>query len=252
MQIEKLQKIQDRNAKEMHQNMMRTFFTLRAALVVLSFSLPLGLLAYSFATHGYLKAGSISEFYGHENGAMRDFFVGILCAVGALLILYKGYGWVENWLLNAAGGFAVATAMIPCNCWTPGASKNDVHGIVAILFFACVGAACLFCANQTVDMLPTEAQRKWYSRAYYAVGVWLFVAPLSAYGLAVALGQGSRWVFVAEFAAIAVFAIYWVIKSGEIKITSSERKAVLGKLANINGKVVEREFDVEQLRRMSA
>ncbi|MBY0497957.1 MAG: hypothetical protein K2Y23_27440 [Cyanobacteria bacterium] len=232
--------------------MMRTFFTLRAALVLLSFSLPIGLLIYSFAKHGYLKAGSISEFYGHENGAMRDFFVAILCVVGALLVLYKGYGWLENWLLNAAGGFAVATAMIPCNCWEGGGAKNGWHGLVAIMFFVCVGATCLFCANQTVDMLPTEADRKWYSRAYYLVGVWLFIAPLSACGLAFALGQGSRWVFAAEFAAIAVFAIYWALKSREIAKTSSERKAIFGKLANVNGRVVERDTNVEELLRMPA
>jgi hypothetical protein len=242
--------IREMNADDLRRNMLRTFFTLRAGLVVLSFLLPLGLLVYSFLKHGYLQAGSISEFYGHEEGAMRDFFVGILCAVGLLLILYKGYSRLEDWLLNFAGLFAVATAMVPCNCW-PGSEKNSWHGVFALLFFGCVGAVCLFCASQTVEMLPTEEQRKWYTRAYKSIGIWLFVAPLGAYAIARFSGQRNRALFVVEFAAIAVFAIYWAIKSREIKITSAERKAIYGALENVDGKVVSRPPDVEQWQRMA-
>lgn len=51
---------------------------------------------------------------------------------------------------------------------------------------------------------------------------------------------------------MAVFAIYWLIKSREIKITSAERKALYGALSNEQGKVGERQPDIEQWRRMSA
>lgn len=241
--------LQEMNAGDLRRNMMRTFFTLRAGLVILSFALPLVLLAYSFWKHGYLQAGSISEFYGHEQGAMRDVFVGSLCTVGALLILYKGYSRLEDWLLNFAGVFAVLTAMVPCNCWS-GGEKNWWHGFFAVMFFACVGAVCLFCAGKTVGMLPEES-RPWYSRSYKAIGISLFVAPLGAYALALFSGQRNRGLFVVEFAAIAVFAIYWFIKSREIKITSAERKALYGALSNEHGKVVERQPDIEQWRRMA-
>ena len=242
--------LQEMNADDLRRNMMRTFFTLRASLVVLSFALPLGLLVYSFWKNGSLQAGSISEFYGHDNGAMRDFLVGILCSIGALLILYKGYSRLENWLLNAAGVLAVATALVPCNCW-PGSEKSSWHGVFALAFFGCMSAVCLFCAKQTVELLPTEEQRKWYLRAYFFIGLWLFGAPLGAYAIARFSGQRNRALFVVEFATIAVFAIYWALKSREIKITSAERKALYGALENVEGKVVSRPPDVAQWERMA-
>lgn len=251
MRIQQLQKIQDMNAKEMDSQMMRTFFTLRTTLVGLSFLLPVTLLVYSFATHGYLAAGSISEFYGHNNGAMRDYFVATLCGAGVLLILYKGYSLLENWLLNFAGGFVILTAFVPCDCWNPQAEKNTWHGLFAIAFFACVGTVCLFCANQTVGMLP-ESKQKFYTTAYRAIGFWLFAGPIGAYALARIAGRPNRAVFVIEFALITVFSAYWALKSKEIKETKTERLAIYGALANENGKVVRRKPDIDQWQRMSA
>jgi hypothetical protein len=230
--------------------MMRTYFTLRLGIVILAFALPLGLLVYSFATHGYLKEGSMSAFYGADQGAMRDWFVGILCAIGAFLILYKGFSRLEDWLLNCAGTFAVLTANTPCDCWDIGANKSRAHAIFAVLFFGCMGAVCLFCAKHTVSLLPAEHRKK-FARSYYAIGVWLFIAPLGALVLARVLGQNSLALFVVEFAAVAVFAIYWAIKSYEIKITSAERKALYGALENVKGEVVAQQPDVERLRQLS-
>jgi hypothetical protein len=241
---------QSMSAEDLRRNMMRTYFTLRLGIVLLAFALPIGLLVYSFYTHGYLKEGSMSAFYGADQGAMRDWFVGILCAIGAFLVLYQGFSRLEDWLLNFAGVFAVLTANTPCNCWEAGSSKSRAHAIFALLFFVCMGAVCLFCARHTVSLLP-PADRKKFERTYYAIGVWLFIAPLGALVLARVLGQNSLALFVVEFAAVAVFAIYWAIKSYEIKITSAERKALYGALKNVKGEVVAQPPDVERLRQLS-
>ena len=250
MRIQSLEKVQELNADEIRRSMMSTFFTLRAGLVVLTFLLPVGLLVYSFVKDGYLAAGSISAFYGHNDAAMRDFFVAIVSVVGALLILYKGFSPLEDWLLNFAGAFAIATAFIPCSCWDPTVTKNSWHSFVAVMFFVCMGAVCLFCANDTLNMLPLK-DRKRYSNAYYVIGIWLFVAPIGAYAFAFFAGGQNRATFVVEFAAVTVFGIYWLIKSREIRITAAERKALYGALANVDGKVVEQPPDYEQLRRLS-
>lgn len=60
----------------------------------------------------------MSAFYGANDAGMRNWFVGILWAVGSFLILYKGFRAAEDWLLNLAGGFAILTAMTPCGCWS--------------------------------------------------------------------------------------------------------------------------------------
>ena len=104
-------------AEDLRRNMMRTYFMLRLGIVILSVSLPLLLLGYSVVTHGRLVESSMSAFYGADGGAMRNYFVGILWAIGFFLILYKGFSALEDWLLNFAGGFAVLTAMTPCHCW---------------------------------------------------------------------------------------------------------------------------------------
>jgi hypothetical protein len=59
----------------------------------------------------------MSAFYGAYDGDMRNWFVGTLCAVGAFMVLYKGFTFAEEMALNAAGLSAALVAMTPCNCW---------------------------------------------------------------------------------------------------------------------------------------
>src|SRR5258708_21716098 len=104
-------------AEDLRKNILSTYWTLRMGIVVLSAALPVSLYAYSwYADHGLVEH-SMSAFYGADLGAMRNWFVGVLCAIGAFLILYRGFSTAEKWLLRLAGGFAVLTAMTPCNCW---------------------------------------------------------------------------------------------------------------------------------------
>lgn len=41
---------------------------------------------------------------------MRDLLVGSLFAVGPLLLIYKGFSFAEDWLLNAAGVLIIGVA----------------------------------------------------------------------------------------------------------------------------------------------
>lgn len=55
---------------------------------------------------------SISAYYG---GPVRDVFVGVLFAVGACLVAYRGATPLEDFTLNAAGFYALFVALVPTN-----------------------------------------------------------------------------------------------------------------------------------------
>jgi hypothetical protein len=237
-------------SEDLRRNMMRTYFTLRLGIVVLSAALPLILLGYSLANFGGLVMGSMSAFYG---GVMRDWFVGILWAIGFFLINYKGFSALEDWLLNFAGGFAVLTAMTPCDCWGGEALvKSAWHTGFAVAFFICMASVCLFCARDTITLLPTRADRERFERAYLIIAVLLLLSPLAAAVTAYFARAGDSRVFFIEWFAVWVFAGYWAVKSVEFKITSAERRALYGALKNVKGVgVVAAAPDVDRLQRLS-
>jgi len=82
---------------------------------------------YSWLWQGEFTQNSISAFYGAYNYAMRDWFVGILWAVGSFLVLYRGFSVAEDWALNIAGLSAILLAINPCYCWTePPAGRHTI------------------------------------------------------------------------------------------------------------------------------
>src|SRR5262245_10147984 len=130
---------------KLQKNILSTYFTLRMGIVVLSVALPV-ILYFGGRLGGIDLLNSMSAYYGDNDGLMRNWLVGILWTVGSFLYLYKGYSTLENILLNLAGGFAVGVAMIPCNCWpTAIGASSTLHGFVAVSFFLCMAAVCLFC-----------------------------------------------------------------------------------------------------------
>jgi hypothetical protein len=59
----------------------------------------------------------MSRYYyalGSDGYLMRDWFVGLLFAVGNFLYLYKGFGRAEDWALNIGGVLALGVAMQVC------------------------------------------------------------------------------------------------------------------------------------------
>lgn len=215
--------------------MLSTYFTLRTGIVVLAAALPVGLLAYSLWNHHGLDEQSMSAFYGAHDGAMRNWFVGILWAVGAFLILYQGFSRVEDWLLNFAGGFAILTASTPCYCWGDDPAKSTLHTTFAVLFFVCMACVCWFCAEDTITLLPETSQQDKFRRTYRTIALFLVLSPLAAVAAAYLAKVPDSNVFFIEWFGVWVFAAYWLAKSAEFKITSAEKLALQGKVANVRG-----------------
>lgn len=220
---------------KLQNNILSTYFTLRMGIVVLSVALPL-VLYFGGRWWGHIDtlATSMSAYYGEHDGSMRNWLVGILWTVGSFLYLYKGFSVLENVLLNLAGGFAVAVAMVPCNCWDDGADSSSTwHVFVAVAFFGSMAAVCWFCAEDTISLLPEKADRDAFKRRYRAISFFLLASPAAAVFASYALRQNASYKFFIEAFGVWTFGYYWWTKSREFRITSAEKRALHGMLKNV-------------------
>lgn len=204
---------------KLHDHLVATYFTLRIGMASTSLVFPVllwgGGLAFSLELQD-----SMSAYYHAGDGAMRDWFVGILFAVGASLIVYRGASNTENWILNFAGLFAVGIAIIPMewNCGDQCASFS-LHGTFAILFFLCIAYICIFCAKESLPDLHDESARKHFSRLYNILGIGMMASPLGALVLSYLTMNPGAIIFFIEAAGVWVFAVYWLVKSRELSLS---------------------------------
>jgi len=225
--------IRPMSAEDLHRNMVATYFTLRGGIVLLSAALPLVLYFSSAHAHGALGENSMSAFYGADGGALRNYFVATLCVVGALLMMYKGFSAIEDWLLNVAGGCAVLLSITPCNCWHGADSHSAWHTTFAVSFFISMVLVCEFCARDTITLLPTQTQRDYFGRLYHAIGLFLFLSPAAAVAVAYLARVPDSRIFFIEWFGVYMFAGYWLAKSAEFHITAAEKRALKGELKKV-------------------
>lgn len=216
----------------------RTYVNLRVGMAIIALVLPVLLIIGSSISDKVAFQGSISAFY---HTGMRNLFVGSLCTVGSFLYLYKGFNERENVALNFAGIFCLGVAFFPTAIPTTiqNAQVNYLpdepfiapyaHGICAVLFFLCIAYVCIFCGKYTVSLIKDENIRSRYINLYRVIGALMVILPV----LAVVFTFNSAreyWIFIFEFAAIWVFAIFWLTKVKELKYHSLllERKVLEG------------------------
>ena len=208
---------------DLSEHMLATYQTLRISLFVIALSFP-----WILWIGGYLSGErlglqpSMSDYYHAGNGAMRNWFVGILFAISGMLAAYKGYRPAENIALNLAGIFAVLVALFPT-----GDALVSAHVIFAVCFFLCIAYVCIFCASATLPLVKEE-RRGYYRRLYKLLGWAMVASPAAASALTLILSARSSYIFLAEACGVYAFAVYWLIKTVEIKETSADRKPATG------------------------
>lgn len=197
-----------------------TYIHLRRGMAALALSLAPALALGGYVLFGTPLLPSMSAYY---DSGMRDVFVGVLCAVGAFLFLYKGYTRQENWALNIAGVCAPLAALFPMSpagdCAAEGAGFS-LHGLFAVTFFLAIAYACVFLyKDSATDAMPPERQRL-YHRVAKACG-WAMIACVAAallYNFFVPAATKAGWcalaiVFWLETAAVTAFSVHWIFKS---------------------------------------
>jgi len=221
-------------------DLRRTYFALRMGAGLLGLLLPLVLVGWGL-THevAWNRMGSLSAFYwlsqsppADTNALLRDWFVGSLVAVGACLVVYKGYGRLENWLLNFAGLAAAAVAFNPMPC-PPHEDALHVHYTAAIVFFLLIAATIWFCARDTLaEIADAEVRARWAS-AYKLFAIAMLVAPIAGYFLA-QKGHQTIWI---EAIGVWVFSAYWFAKTYELLHVSmiEPSKGPAPRVSRVNG-----------------
>lgn len=212
---------------ELQEHIFSTYLTLRYGIILIGALLPVIVWAVG-EVNGVSLRNSISAYYlpieGQVEAPSRNWFVGGLFAVAALLYLYKGFSKAENIALNLAAIFAVGVAIFP----TEEGKAYTLHGFCAISLFACLVYVVWFRARDTLSLVPGNATPSpaLYRRMYGVVGGVMLASPLTAFVLNSVIGTESSYVFFIEVAGIWAFASYWLIKSSELKKSAATAKAL--------------------------
>src|SRR5262245_51510200 len=120
---------------DLRQHILASYVHMRIGMAVLAILLPIVLYVGGKLRADLDLLGSMSAYYHGGQGAMRDVLVGVLCAVGAFLYLYKGINVFENIALNLAGIFIAAAALVPMQ-WEceQDCQRVSPHFVFAVLF----------------------------------------------------------------------------------------------------------------------
>lgn len=241
---------------DLSEHMLATYQTLRVVLFIIALTFPLVLwVGGAISTHHLRLQGSMSAYYhankesDHEfaqrqlaackpqgpiecvqldsgRGVMRNWFVGVLFIISAMLVVYKGYRPAEDVALNLAGVFAVLVALFPTAWDAPGL---PFHAIFAFSFFLCIAYVCIFCASATLSLVK-EDRRAYYRRCYKVLGWAMVASPVLALILTWVLDSRRSYLFFAEAFGVYAFAAYWLVKTLEIRETKADQQAADGKL----------------------
>jgi hypothetical protein len=201
-----------------------TYVHLRRGVAALALTLAPVLAVGGYLFFGTPLQASMSAYY---YTGMRDWFVGVLCAVGAFLFLYKGYTRRENQVLNLAGVCAPLVALFPMNpagdCAVGGAADGagfSWHGVFAVTFFLAISYVCVFLyRDSATDALPPARRRLYHAVARACGGVMLAcIGAAVLYNFLMPAAIKAAWcalsvVFWLEAIAVAAFSVHWFFKS---------------------------------------
>lgn len=226
-------------------HMLISYHALRIALAVIAVLLPFILILGGYAFYGIPRQGELSAYYFAQTPGqshvgifpMRSWFVGILCAVGSMLIVYRGYSNTENWVLNFAGISAIATAIIhmsvPDGCGSICGGDYfplfpSAHFICAVLFFFFMVWVSFACSGETLKHVTDEKKFARYKRDYDILSATMLivvvVVPILAVIASPKRSLPDSLIMPVELAGIFLFAIYWWRKTQEIQESGADKK----------------------------
>ena len=211
--------------KEDNNNLVLSYLALRKAVGFLGIALPIVIIlgAILIGDCSGLQA-SISDYH---NTAMRDVFVGILCAIALFLFAYSGYDKLDFWMAKAAGllGFFVAifpddpdatnTCTIKCLQNIP-TWMSTFHFISAVTFLLILAYFSIFLFTKTGGK-PITPEKKKRNIIYRICGYTIItcLVILALYFAIPALKEkfsAYSPVLIFETLALWAFGFSWVVK----------------------------------------
>lgn len=222
-----------------------SYYWLRFGMAITAFLFPPLLWAWGKFLFDLPLQGSMSAYYWASiegDPPVRVWFVGLIFAIGFFLILYKGYSPWEDWGLNLAAIFLIGVALVPMP-WKCGTdvghcpSWSYLHGWFAIVFFIFILLVAIFDWRFSLREVQDRARRRRYKRGYLFTSLGMFVLPLLAYIGHRFWGRADTLTYWLELFAIYAFAIYWSIKTLELRQSLADRpnlREEVGRSMNID------------------
>jgi hypothetical protein len=228
-------------SKEAANDLVLSFKAVRQALGWIGALLPVVLLLGG-AGFDHRVAPSISDTY---YTAMKDVFVGAMCATGVFLISYKGYDRApgellsDTWISRIAGAAAIGVALMPTTPAPPETlvqltlmqrligpgPTSALHFTCAALFFAMLATFCLVLFTRTGTTRAATRAKMNRNRVYRTCG-WVLVGVIfavvamtlieRAVPAASAFFQNWSVLFLLEAIGVWAFGVSWLVKGETI------------------------------------
>jgi hypothetical protein len=197
-----------------------SYLGLRKAVGIIGVALPFALAFGKLLLQGPGIQDSISGYYT----AMRNIFVGSLCAIGVFLMSTRGYDWKDELAGNLACVFAIGVALFPTTPYMGATSRDEFIGklhlsFAAFLFLTFAYFSLMLFTKTAPDKTPTrqKLQRNIVYRVcgYTILACILLIAVVALTSVGYLVGRLTP-VFWFESAAIVAFGVSWLTKGETI------------------------------------
>lgn len=202
-----------------------SYLGIRRAIGAVGLLLPLLLGPVGYFGFGIDIQDNMSSYY---YTALRDVFVGCMCAIGIFLFCYRGYDRIENWTANFGCLSALGVALFPLDANSDPLDQKSIvgyfHTISGGVFFLTLAFYSLyhfpsFKGGQR-EVAPHEAQRNFI---YWSSGLVILFS-LAAMGSELFLFPDQwkkrlneyHFLFWMEWVAVWAFAAAWLTKGRAI------------------------------------
>jgi hypothetical protein len=206
-----------------------SYLTLRKAVGILGILFPIVIVGGSFILGGCNEIlGNLSTYY---HTPMRNFFVGILCAIALFLFAYKGYSRIDSIAGNVACVFALLVAFFPTSVTEPLAScipapyvnqiSSSIHFLSAGGFFMVMAFFSIFLFTRKepkTTRMKLKRNKVYRLCGYIILGSILLMAVfygLDKYDMLPGLEKFDPVLWL-ETLALWAFGVSWLVKGNTI------------------------------------
>ena len=202
-----------------------SYLGVRRAIGAIGLLLPVVLGPVGWLVFGIEIQDNMSSYY---HTALRDVFVGAMCAIGVFLFCYRGYDWIESLTGKLGCASALGVALFPLDAGSDPLYQRSVlgylHTVSGGAFFLTLAFYSLYhFPNPEADrreVAPHEPHRNFIYRAsgvvillsMLAMGTYLFLIP----GWLKRRFNDYNFLFWMEWVAVWSFAAAWLTKGRAI------------------------------------
>lgn len=214
-------------ALDHNRGLIFSYLSLRRMIGILGMALPVIVVAGGYILDGERVQASISGYY-YTN--MRDFYVGLLCAVALFLISYAGYAKIDNVTGTVSGLFALGMIVFPTSKFSGEPVRvgifliNDIvsaylHLTFAALFFLSMSFFSLFLfTRRGPGALGREKRRR--NLLFRTCGIVMLVSMagivIYSLGLKTTSITSTNPVLILESIALFAFGVSWLVKGNTL------------------------------------